>query len=200
MVPPPSSPHPLRALLDPTGIFSPGVPVIKDDDGVLLPTPFRTSFLTCPAVNAGHARKCGGTTEAEIADAMRARIATLLAVAAKHDQAHLILGAFGTGVFKNAASDVAGMFVQHLTVGGAFYQTFKSVTFAVISADDATSFASAFHVPIIESDAEAAAAYAAFAPPAAGLSASALEEDAGADGGGAGGADGSSSPAVATGT
>eukprot|EP00729_Bicosta_minor_P017943 gene17943-9739_t len=143
--------NPRSGLYHDTCIFSPAVPVIKDDDGVLLRTPFTTSFLTCPAVNAGYARQCG-VGEDEIATAMDGRIASLLAVAAHHGEKHLILGAFGTGVFKNAIDDVAAMFLKHLGVGGAFYQRFKSVTFAVIEDKDAAAFATAFHVPVVADD------------------------------------------------
>lgn len=118
---------------------------------MLLQTPFTTSFLTCPAVNAGYARQCG-VGEDEIATAMDGRVASLLAVAAHHGEKHLILGAFGTGVFKNAIDDVAAMFLKHLGVGGAFCQRFKSVTFAVIEDKDAAAFATAFHVPVVADD------------------------------------------------
>jgi uncharacterized protein (TIGR02452 family) len=128
-----------------TCVFSPNVLVIKDDGGQMLHMPFATSFLTCPAVNAGHARKCG-VAEAEIASAMERRLATVLAVAAAHQQRNLILGAFGTGVFQNTVQSVARAFSKLLC--GPYSEAFDSVCFAVIKASDADTFAAVFKVEV----------------------------------------------------
>ena len=52
-------------------IYSPEVPVIRDDDGTLLDEPYLCSFITCPAVNAKVVLERDSSRQAEIRDLCR---------------------------------------------------------------------------------------------------------------------------------
>jgi len=114
-------------------IYSPQVPVIRDDDDKLLDKPFLVSILTVPAVNAGAVRKNGKKQEInKIESTMLQRTEKLLSVAAIHDYKVLILGAWGCGVFKNNPEDVARYFHYHLTENPLFIGLFEKIVFAVL--------------------------------------------------------------------
>src|SRR5262249_925177 len=116
-------------------IYSPDVPVFRDDDGRLFDEPYLCSFLTSPAVNVGalHHRDRRGD---EIRHAMLERIERVLGVAALHGHEALVLGAWGCGVFKNDPEQVAKLF--RLALAGRFRGAFTRVVFAVLdtSADE----------------------------------------------------------------
>ena len=111
-------------------ILSPGVPVFRDDEGGLLNEPYRLSVLTAPAVNAGALHDKEPQRAAEIRPTLARRAASLLAVAAGANYEHLILGAWGCGVFRNDPAEVAGVFADALN-DARFRHRFRSVTFAV---------------------------------------------------------------------
>lgn len=114
-------------------IYSPEVPVIRDDDDKLLDKPFLVSILTVPAVNAGAVRKNGKKQEInKIENTMLQRTEKLLSIAAINDYKVLILGAWGCGVFKNNPEDVARYFHYHLTENHLFTSFFEKIIFAVL--------------------------------------------------------------------
>jgi uncharacterized protein (TIGR02452 family) len=114
-------------------IYSPQVPVIRDDDDKLLDKPFLVSILTVPAVNAGAVRKNGKKQEInKIESTMLQRTEKLLSVAAVNDYKVLVLGAWGCGVFKNNPDDVARYFHYHLLENPKFSGLFEKVVFAVL--------------------------------------------------------------------
>lgn len=116
-------------------IYSPGVPVFKDDEGALLDRFYRLSFITAPAVNAGVIRQNEPQRIDEIGPVMLARIDKLLSVALLHGHKTLLLGAWGCGVFKNEPNDVAAYFAQHL-LHGRHKNRFGRVVFAVMARED----------------------------------------------------------------
>src|SRR5262249_8431514 len=103
-------------------IYSPDTPVFRDDDGVLLEEPYPCAFITCAAVNARVALDrdpaCGPTIRA----AMARRIVRVLAIAAAHAHAHIVLGAWGCGVFGNDPHEIAMLF--HAAVRGPYRDVF----------------------------------------------------------------------------
>lgn len=114
-------------------IYSPQVPVIRDDDDNLLDKPFLISILTAPAVNAGAVSKNGKKQEInKIESTMLQRTEKLLSVAAVNDYKVLVLGAWGCGVFKNNPDDVARYFHYHLLKNPKFSGLFEKVVFAVL--------------------------------------------------------------------
>ena len=112
-------------------IYSPDVPVIRDDAGQLLEQPYTVSIITAPAVNAGAVRKIEPDKAEEIGPMMRRRAAYILAVAQAHGCEHLILGAWGCGVFENDPKEVAKIFAELLLDDGKYAGAFKTVVFAV---------------------------------------------------------------------
>jgi uncharacterized protein (TIGR02452 family) len=113
-------------------ILSPRVPVFRDDQGQLLPEPYLLSILTSPAVNAGAIKKNEPEKENLIRPTMARRIANVLAVSAINGYEHLILGAWGCGVFRNDPGVIAELFAEALLHNGLFRNRFRSVTFAVL--------------------------------------------------------------------
>ncbi|MFC1405079.1 MULTISPECIES: TIGR02452 family protein [Streptacidiphilus] len=112
-------------------IWSPGVPVIRDEDGGLLAEPFPVSFLTSPAPNAGQVLRRSPGAGAEIRAVLRRRAARVLAVAAHHRVRRLVLGAWGCGVFANDPAEVASAFRDLLVPGAELRSAFDEVVFAV---------------------------------------------------------------------
>ena len=121
-------------------IFSPNVPVIRDDASLQLIAPYHVAVLTCAAVNAGVCA-ARGIADAVVSEMMSARIRYVLAVAASRQQRHLVLGAFGCGVFRNDPHDVARIFAAALRHD--FPGSFQSVTFAVPAGPNHAAFAAA---------------------------------------------------------
>jgi uncharacterized protein (TIGR02452 family) len=122
-----------RARKDPIytdyAIYSPEVPVIRDDDGTLLDEPYLCSFITCPAVNAKVVLERDSSRRAEIHDAMETRVAKVLAIATIHGHEALVLGAWGCGVFGNDGCEIAELF--RAALNGPFAGMFSKVVFAV---------------------------------------------------------------------
>ncbi|KAF3887480.1 MULTISPECIES: TIGR02452 family protein [Nostocales] len=127
-------------------IYSPGVPVIRDDNDELLNQPFLVSILTVPAVNAGAVRQKGKRSEiASIESTMLARTEKLLSVAAIHDYKVLVLGAWGCGVFKNNPQNVAEYFYHHLVENPNLNGFFEKVVFAVLDKSKDEYIITPFH-------------------------------------------------------
>ncbi|MFG2292946.1 TIGR02452 family protein [Streptomyces sp. NPDC048603] len=116
-------------------IHSPGVPVFRDDRGELLETPFRASFLTSPAPNAGTIRRQEPGRTHEIPTALARRAERVLETAALHGYPQLVLGAWGCGVFQNDPGEVAGAFAGLLREGGRFAGVFERVVFGILDRD-----------------------------------------------------------------
>ncbi|NLS92645.1 MAG: TIGR02452 family protein [Planctomycetaceae bacterium] len=117
-------------------IFSPDVPVIRDDGGDLLEAAYQVSMITAPAVNVGAVRKNEPDNAAEIKPVMRRRAGYVLAVAQANACEHLILGAWGCGVFENDPKDVAAIFGELLLGSGPYANAFRTVVFAVYDRSD----------------------------------------------------------------
>ncbi len=114
-------------------IYSPRVPVFRNDQDELLDAPYLVSFLTAPAVNSGIVRQKERKNASKIAPTMLNRMAKLLAVAAEHNHRVLVLGAWGCGVFGNDPDEVAAWFRQTLSAK-EFAGCFERVTFAIVGA------------------------------------------------------------------
>lgn len=112
-------------------VYSPSVPVFRDDAGVLLEEPYRVAILTAAAPNAGALLEREPGRMTEVRAALRSRSAKVLATAHRHGHRVLVLGAWGCGVFGNDPEDVAAAFAEHL-LDGAFTGRFAQVLFAVL--------------------------------------------------------------------
>lgn len=110
-------------------IYSPDVPVFRDDSGRLLEEPYGVTFLTSPAPNRGAIRDAAKA--GQVPAALRLRARKVLAVALANGHTRLVLGAWGCGVFRNDPAEVAEVFAEALRPGGEFADRFEHVVFAV---------------------------------------------------------------------
>ncbi|MEU4410482.1 TIGR02452 family protein [Streptosporangium sp. NPDC023963] len=115
-------------------IFSPAVPVFRDDRAALLARPYPVSFLTVAAPNAG-AMDENDERRARLPEVLFERSGRALSLFAASGLRRLVLGAWGCGVFRNSPALVAACFATHLGPSGAFHGRFERVVFAVL--DDA---------------------------------------------------------------
>ncbi|MEU5564809.1 TIGR02452 family protein [Micromonospora musae] len=101
-------------------IYSPGVPVFRDDKGVLLDEPYRTSFLTAAAPNLGAIVRNQPEHASDVPSVLARRARRVLEVAAAHGHRRIVLGAWGCGVFRNDPATVAGAFAEALRAVARF--------------------------------------------------------------------------------
>ncbi|WP_037859160.1 TIGR02452 family protein [Streptomyces sp. NRRL S-340] len=113
-------------------IHSPAVPVFRDDRGRLLDEPYTAGFLTAAAPNAGVVLRDTPERAARLPGALAVRAERVLETAAAHGYRHLVLGAWGCGVFRNDPAQVAGAFRALLGPGGRFSHAFEHVVFGVL--------------------------------------------------------------------
>ncbi|MEU9125889.1 TIGR02452 family protein [Streptomyces sp. NPDC048506] len=125
-------------------ILSPGVPVFRDDRGTLLEVPYEAGFLTAAAPNAGVIARQRPAEVGRVPAALAARAERVLEVAAAGGHRHLVLGAWGCGVFRNEPADVAGAFATALLGTGRFAGWFDRVVFAVLDRQEDSPTRAAF--------------------------------------------------------
>jgi uncharacterized protein (TIGR02452 family) len=113
-------------------IYSPSVPVFRNDDDVLLPEPYTVSVVTSPAVNAGAVRQNQPDIIHQIKPTMEQRIRSVLAVGRHHGHHAIVLGAWGCGVFRNNPAEIAQWFADALQSDPRFVGAFDYVVFAVL--------------------------------------------------------------------
>jgi uncharacterized protein (TIGR02452 family) len=124
-------------------ILSPDCPVFRGDDGALLPQPYAVTFITSAAPNAGAVADNQPEAVAQIPSVLARRAEGVLAVAAAHGCRHLVLGAWGCGVFRNDPGVVAEAFAAHL-VRGAWAGRFERVVFSVLDTSPSQATFAAF--------------------------------------------------------
>ncbi len=104
-------------------IYSPEVLFVRDSGLCLTGTPVKASVLTLPAVNMGQVR-LKGENETEARRVMRRRMKLALGIFAERGAKHLVLGAYGCGVFRNDPRDIAAWWRELLAEGmGAYFET-----------------------------------------------------------------------------
>jgi len=101
-------------------IYSPQVPVFRDDRGTLLEEPYTAAFLTAAAPNAGAIERNQSHDARDIPQVLRTRARRVLEVAAAHGHRTLVLGAWGCGVFRNDPATVASAFADTIAAVGQF--------------------------------------------------------------------------------
>ncbi len=115
-------------------MISPYVEVIKDGSSETLSEPFPISVMSCaaPMIRLG----LEGMSQQEYETMLYRRIQGMLLTAASQNYRHLILGAFGCGVFGNDAAVVSDLFcqaIEELTFcSKGSSQLFDSIDFAVL--------------------------------------------------------------------
>jgi uncharacterized protein (TIGR02452 family) len=121
-------------------IYSPAVPVFRDDKGALLPAPYPVSFLTAAAPNRSAILRSQPEHLAGIPALLLRRASRVLQVAGAHGHRRLVLGAWGCGVFGNEPATVADAFAAALQRSPWFDQ----VVFAVLDRQPNTPTFAAF--------------------------------------------------------
>ena len=131
-------------------IYSPGVLLLRDDRGGWT-APTEVDVLTSPAVNAGVARRtlygmmAGNSVEGQIETTMRERMARILFLFEQQAVQDVVLGSFGTGVFKNDVGMVARIWADLLSVKDARFKcSFDRVVFAIIGKPTFDEFKATF--------------------------------------------------------
>ncbi len=115
-------------------MMSANVEVIKDSASEILSEPFEIAVMSCaaPMVRLG----LEGMSEDEYRDMLYKRICGMLLVAASQGYRHLILGAFGCGVFGNDAAMVSDLFYRAFRELSDRGHMFDNVDFAVLCRAD----------------------------------------------------------------
>lgn len=101
-------------------VYSPAVPVFRDDRGTLLEEPYRVAFLTAAAPNLGAIARNQPADARDVPAVLHRRARRVLRVAAAHGHRTLVLGAWGCGVFRNDPATVASSFAGALAEVGQF--------------------------------------------------------------------------------
>lgn len=121
-------------------IYSPSVPVFRDEYENLLDEPWPLSFITSAAPNAKAIGESIPRNSILAAFALRIRKVLMIAVEHQHDV--IVLGAWGCGAFGNDAQYVAPIFARQLD--GEFCGVFQHVVFAVLDWSNEKHFISPF--------------------------------------------------------
>lgn len=131
-------------------IYSPGVLVLRDDQGGWL-EPLTIDVLTSAAVNAGVVRQtlkgrvAGPAEEERIARVMKERMGRILYLFESHGARHVVLGSFGTGVFRNKVETVARIWAELLLEDNSrFRSSFDHVMFAILGQETFDEFEDVF--------------------------------------------------------
>ncbi|CAK5281693.1 unnamed protein product [Mycena citricolor] len=113
-------------------VFTHSVTFMRDDDGTWA-APATADVLTSCAVNAGVVRQRSANEsdiEEAIEEVMKERMGRLLCIFKQNGIEDVILGSFGTGVFRNNVATVAKLWIELLD--SRFRRSFRRVVFAII--------------------------------------------------------------------
>lgn len=126
-------------------IYSPRVLLFRNDDGDFQ-EPIEVDIVVSAAVNAGVVRRSlENDDETGIAVAMKERMGRILLLFESQGVKNLVLGSFGTGVFRNKVDVVATIWAELLVVEGArFRDSFDRVMFAILDGKTLSTFNTAF--------------------------------------------------------
>jgi len=125
-------------------IYAPNVIFFRDDDGGWT-KPLTADVLVSAAVNAGEVRRAGKGPEGRIEAVMKERMGRLLFLFVQHGVRNLVLGSFGTGVFRNNVETIARIWADLLVVDGArFKGSFDRVVFAILGKQTFDTFEETF--------------------------------------------------------
>lgn len=125
-------------------IYSPAVPVFRDDTGELLDEPFEAAFLTAAAPNLGAIISHQRDAADSVPSVLRARADRVLDIAAAHGHRTIVLGAWGCGVFRNDPALVSGVFADAVRDDGRFDRVVFAVYDRLAGAPVRSAFAQAF--------------------------------------------------------
>jgi uncharacterized protein (TIGR02452 family) len=134
-------------------IYSPNVLLIRDDSAQFM-EPIEVGMLTSAAVNAGVVREKWRTVnmEDQIEAMMLERMGRILRLFEERGDKNLVLGSFGTGVFRNSVPMVARLWADLLMgQNSRFKNAFDRIVFAIIDQRTCDEFKTAFEacIPVV---------------------------------------------------
>lgn len=122
-------------------IYSPFVPIIKDETGTNLNELKYCGIITAPAVNTGVVKRKEPQKIEEIEAVMKRRIRKILAISLANNHQAIVLGAWGCGVFQNDPKEIALYFRE--VIEADFKNKFRKIVFAIYSRNE--RFINAFY-------------------------------------------------------
>jgi uncharacterized protein (TIGR02452 family) len=125
-------------------IVSRDCPIFRDDEGNLLESPVKATFITSAAPNAGAIASNTPKELPFLQETLLRRSGYVLALAAAHGCRELVLGAWGCGVFRNNPAMVADVFARHVGQGGRWSRRFRRIVFSVLDNSAAAESFGAF--------------------------------------------------------
>lgn len=115
-------------------IYSPNVPILKNEKGENLETLQYCGIITAPAVNTGVVKKKEPEKVSEIEEVMKRRIRKVLSISLENNHKAIVLGAWGCGVFQNDPKDIAKYFKE--IIEGEYKNRFSKIIFAIYSRNE----------------------------------------------------------------
>lgn len=125
-------------------IYSPDVPVFRDDKDKLVDKFFTTSVITAPAPNRGALENNEPAAIPRIGAVFLERIEMLLAIAVVNGYHRVVLGAWGCGAFRNDGNEVAEYFRTQLEDNPRFKGMFSHAAFAILDTSKEEKFIGPF--------------------------------------------------------
>lgn len=118
-------------------IYSEDVVFFRNDEMELV-QPYKVDVLTSPAVNVSAMLQNNRSELSKVRDAMLQRMDKMLALFVEQGVKHVVLGAWGCGVFRNDPKDMAEYFAHFLTGEGKYAHAFEQVRFSVLDSKGKT--------------------------------------------------------------
>lgn len=115
-------------------IYSPSVPILKNEKGNYLEELVTCAIITAPAVNTGVVKQREAHRLDEVELVMKRRIKKVLAIALANGHRSIVLGAWGCGVFQNDPNAIAQYFKE--VIDTDFHTHFKKIVFAIYSKNE----------------------------------------------------------------
>ncbi|MCW3787929.1 TIGR02452 family protein [Plebeiibacterium sediminum] len=115
-------------------IYSPFVPIIKDEEGKNLNNKEYCAIITAPAVNKGVVKNKESEKLSEVENVMKRRINKVLAISLENNHRTIVLGAWGCGVFQNEPKEIAKYFGE--IIKNNFANKFNKIVFAIYSKNE----------------------------------------------------------------
>ncbi|KAG1725072.1 uncharacterized protein EDB91DRAFT_1331154 [Suillus paluster] len=121
-------------------VYTPAALVLRNDAGDWI-APHDADIVTSAAVNAGSVRRRNGRRVSRLQE----RMARILFLFEQHECGNVVLGSFGTGVFRNKVDMVARLW-RELLVGDAarFNASFDRLVFGIVGKETLMTFKDMF--------------------------------------------------------
>jgi len=118
------------------GIYSRNVTVFRSSEKTgyhLLKNPFKTNFVSVPALNKPQLDLIDGTylMSSPLIEATKEKIRTILRIAGSFHHDCLVLSAFGCGAFRNPPNHIASLFHEVFSEK-EFFNQFRLIVFSII--------------------------------------------------------------------